>query len=91
MVVPPKDLRNLTDAEKIARYEQWKGVIANAGTYEIKGSTLTMRTVVSKNLNAMIRARTDTWDFKLEGSDVLWLIPPPERKSEPRIKLTRLE
>jgi hypothetical protein len=39
-VAPPKDPQNLTDAEKIARYEQWGPFIAIAGTYEIKGSTL---------------------------------------------------
>ena len=33
----PKDRQNLTDAEKIAFYEQWRAFAANSGTYEIKG------------------------------------------------------
>jgi len=40
---PPKDPNKLTDAEKIARYEQWSRFTANAGTYEVKGATLTRR------------------------------------------------
>jgi hypothetical protein len=38
-VAPAKDPQNLTDEEKIARYEQWRQFAANAGTYQIKGST----------------------------------------------------
>jgi hypothetical protein len=37
-VEAPKDPMNLTDAEKIARYEQWGPFTANSGSYEIRGS-----------------------------------------------------
>src|SRR5687768_14605321 len=33
-----KMLNQPTDAEKLARYEQWQPFAANSGTYEIKGS-----------------------------------------------------
>ena len=87
-----KDPRNLTDAEKIARYEQWNSFLANAGTYEVKGSALTMHAMVAKNQERMTSAATVTFEIKLEGSNTLWLIPPPDRTTtDPRVKFTRLE
>jgi hypothetical protein len=89
-VRPPIDPKNLTDAEKIERYEQWKSFVANAGTYEIKESTISMRATVAKNPNRVDKA--NTWEFKLEGTNTLWLIPTGDRvTTDPRVKLTRLE
>jgi hypothetical protein len=89
---PAKDPSNLTDAEKIAEHEQWRPFIANAGTYEVKGSTLTMHAMVAKNPDAMTTNATVTWEFKLEGTNVFWLIPPAGRSTtSPRVKFTRLE
>jgi len=89
-VGPAKDPKNLTDAEKIARYEQWRPFIANAGTYEINGMMLSMHATVAKNV--ITRGRPNVWEFKLEGSDTLWLIPTGDRAAtEPRVKLMRLE
>ena len=86
-VAPAKDPQNLTDAEKIARYEQWRPFTANAGTYEIKGSTLTICPIVAKNVNLMTSSYVQ--EFKLEGPNTLWLIPTPDNATtEPRIKLT---
>jgi hypothetical protein len=45
---PPKVAGKLTDAEKVARYEDWLAVTANSGTYEIKGTTLIRRPLVNK-------------------------------------------
>jgi len=45
---PPKDPSKLTDSEKIARYELWLPVIAQSGTYEVKGNMLTQRDIVAK-------------------------------------------
>ena len=85
-----KDRQNLTDAEKIVRFEQWKPLFANAGTYEINGSTLTIRPIVAKNARQMNGSHAA--EFKLEGLNTLWLIPTAEESAiEPRIKLTRLE
>ena len=89
---PAKDPHNLTDAEKIARYEHWNSFLANAGTYEVKGSTLTMNAMVAKNQERMSSAATATFEIKLEGSNIFWLIPPPDKATtDPRVKLTRLE
>ncbi|SRR6266545_690199 len=91
-VAPAKDPRNLTDAEKLARYEQWRPFIANAGTYEVKGSTLTLHAMVAKNVDVMTTAATQTWELKLEGANTFWLIPPADRATTSRrVKATRLE
>ena len=87
----PKDPQNLTDAEKIARYDQWRPFIANAGKYEVKGSTLTMHAMVAKNPNAMSGTTAVTWEFKMDGTNALWLVPPPERATDARIKFMRVE
>lgn len=91
-VAPPKEAGKLTDAEKIARYEQWRAFIANAGTYEVKGSTLTLHAMVAKNQERMTSAATVTLEIKLEGSNTLWTIPPADMATTvPRVKVTRLE
>jgi len=91
-VAPAKDPQNLTDAEKIARYAQWKPFAANSGTYEIKGSTIIKVAIVAKNVAGMTNPRRNIWEFKLEGANTLILIPTGNlAATEPRIKLTRLE
>ena len=90
---PAKDPDNLTDAEKIARYEQWSQFTANAGTYEVKGSTLTRHPFVAKNETVMARNSSLANDFKLEGN-TLWLIAKSEAgqpASETRTRLKRVE
>lgn len=91
-VAPAKDPQNLTDAEKIARFEEWRTLVANAGTYEIKGSTLIRRPTVAKSVQVMTSDAPTEVTFKLEGPNTLWLIPTGDRAAtEPRTKLTRLE
>jgi hypothetical protein len=46
-----------TDAEKIARYEFWAPVVADAGTYELRGSTLIQRQIVNKDGPPIERTR----------------------------------
>ncbi len=88
----PSDMgREVTDAEKIGLFEQWKWFVGISGSYEVKGSTVLLRPIVAKT----------TWDidkqtepeFKLDGSNTLWLIPTAKgaRNVGLRIKLTRLE
>jgi len=59
---------NPTTEEKIAAYDSF---IANAGTYELSGTTLTVRPVVSKHPNFM-GGGFDTYEVRSEG-DTLWL------------------
>jgi hypothetical protein len=89
---PAKDPENLTDAEKIARYEQWSPFTANTGTYEVKGSMLLFHPIVAKNVEVMTSGTPITWELKVEAPNTLWLIPPSERATtDPRLKFTRLE
>ena len=77
-----------TDAEKIARYEQWEPFTANAGTYEIKGTTLTRRHLVAMRDDVM-SGPPNVAEFKLEG-DTLWLIFGSAANGT-RFKLLRVE
>ncbi len=81
----------LTDADKVARYEEWNPFTANTGTFEIKGSTLTRRTLVAKNVGVMSSTTPNAQEFTLEG-DTLWLTGPApgDPKSQTRFKLTRV-
>jgi hypothetical protein len=89
---PAKDPGNLTDAEKIARYEQWNPFTANSGTYEVKGSMLLLHPIVAKSVEVMTSGTPITWELKVEPPNSLWLIPPSDRATtDPRVKLTRLE
>jgi len=91
-VAPAKDPQNLTDAEKIARYEQCRNFIANSGNYEIKGSTLIMHPIVSKEVAGMATGIQITWEFKLEDVNTLRLIPTGDQSATvPKIRLIRLE
>jgi len=89
--VEAKDRQNLTDAEKIAFYEQWRAFAANSGTYEIKGSIITRRASVAKNAGLMARQESLSSEFKMEGPNTLWIMPPVDRPNDPRIKWTRVE
>ena len=62
----------LTDAQKIALDDHWGPFTANAGTYAIKGTTLTTKPLVAKNEGVM-QGPGQTREFKIEGS-TLWLI-----------------
>ena len=91
-VEPPKDPQNLTDAEKLARYEQWRPFTANAGTYEVKGATIIRRPSVAKNASVMTSTTPITAEFKLDGPNTLWLTPTDDRAAtDPRVKYTRVE
>jgi len=49
----PEDPAHLTDAEKIARYEEWAPFAASGGTYEVRGNTLITHNVVAKQVKGM--------------------------------------
>lgn len=90
---PAKDPNKLTEAEKIARYEQWSPFTANAGTYEVKGTTLMRRPLVAKNETVMAKNSSFENEFKLEGN-TLWVITKSaagQPASETRTKLKRVE
>jgi hypothetical protein len=49
----PKDPAHLTDAEKIAFYNEWAGYAASAGTYEVKGNTIINHNILAKMVRGM--------------------------------------
>jgi len=81
----------LTDADKVARFEEWNAFTANTGTFEVKGTTLTRRILVAKNVSVMSATTPNVQEFKLEG-ETLWLTGPApgDPKSQARFKLTRI-
>jgi hypothetical protein len=91
-VAPPANPQRVTDAEKIAFYDQWRPFTANAGTYEISGSVLNRHPIVAKNLDVMNRGTNVPFQLRFEGPDIVWLIPTGDFAArEPQLKLRRLE
>lgn len=77
-----------TDAEKLAAFDS---IIANSGTYEVSGSTVTTRPTVAKSPNFMSGGSL-TFTYELEG-DTLQLInsPPWAPDDETSSTLARVE
>ena len=59
---------SVTDAEKLAAYDSF---IANAGTYDVADSTITIHPVVARSPNFM-SGGSDKYQFRVSG-DTLWL------------------
>jgi len=107
MWVPGNQPRSLfkgegpTDQEKIAAYDSF---VANSGTYELAGTTLTFHPMVSRSPNFMAGGVSKS-EVRIEGT-TLWLTqkntdlsrrtgdrvaPSSGPASETRIKLSRVE
>jgi len=90
----PKDPAKLTDAEKLARYEDWLAVTANAGTYEIKGTTLIRRQLVAKGSPAPGQKTYEdaVRELRFEGNDKMFQsVKAADGKSVTTRAYTRLE
>ena len=90
---PRPDLpqENATDAQIAAAFRSFS---ANAGTYEIKGTTVTIRQMVAKNPNNMKPGSFVTFDFKIDGNTLS--LTPKVNTAGPianplTLKLVRLE
>ncbi len=68
---PDLPQQGATDAQKVA---VWTPVVAWAGTWEAKGNTFTMRSIVAKDPIEMAPGNFGTNEFKLEG-DTLTVTP----------------
>jgi hypothetical protein len=69
---PAKVANKLTDAEKIARYDDWLPITANSGTYEIKGTTLIRRPILAKGSPATGTITADAVrELKFEGNNTM--------------------
>jgi hypothetical protein len=84
----------LTDAEKLARYEAWNPFTANSGTYTVKGNMLTTRPLVAKNPAVMsATAQGQTREFRIEGNTLILVqrAAAGQPASETTTRLTRVE
>jgi hypothetical protein len=92
-LAPPKDPTNLTDAEKLARYEAWSSVNADGGTYEVQGNTLIQHPFVRKNPPGETGTYADlTFELGFDGNDTHTLtIRSADGKSVTTRTYTRLE
>jgi hypothetical protein len=107
MYVPGNKARTLykaqepTNDEKIAAFDS---LVANTGTYEISGSTLTIHPIVARNPNFMAGG-SDKYQFRIEGTTLTLtekstdlnvrignrVVPASGPASETRLKLVRME
>jgi hypothetical protein len=78
-----------TDADKVAAYDSF---VAGTGTYQLSGSTLTLRATLHKNPNEMA-GEPLTYHVEIDGGTLRMTIvdPPWAPDSETRITLRRLE
>ncbi len=88
-----KDPNKLTDAEKLARYEDWNRLTANAGVYDVKGTTLTMRPSVAKNVAVMTTDGPIVQEFRLNGNSLVLISKSAagQPASERRTTLARVK
>jgi len=88
------NVADATNATADELRQMWGPVVAEAGSYEVTATTLTMRPVVSKNPASMGSGVFFSYRYRLAG-DTLWLTPDRDNrgpaKSSPTIKLTRVE
>jgi hypothetical protein len=88
-----KDPANPTDAEKLAKYQEWAPLTAQAGTYEIKGATLTRLPTVAKNVSVIGPEGKSESEIKLTGTTLVMISKAPagQPAREQRLTLTRVK
>jgi len=85
----PKDPAHLTDAEKIAFYNEWAGYAASAGTYEVKGDAMINHNILAK----MVRGMTITEEaiiLNFDGNSFVAKPKPGNPNSDRETTYTRV-
>ena len=88
---PVQPLEKATDAQKVAA---WADFEAWAGTYEVKGTTLTTHDAIAKDPEDMKPGCFGSFDFKFEGNTLILILKAGETGPLPNpitYKLVRLE
>jgi hypothetical protein len=85
---PVKDPANPTDAEKVAKYQEWAPVVAQVGTYELKGATLIRLPTVAKNVSAIGPAGQAEAEIKLTGDTLVIISKAPAGQPARELRLT---
>jgi len=84
------DPTHLTEAEKLAKFEEWRPFAAVAGTYEVKGRTLVRHPMVAKNVSMTTADQTD--EIELRGNTLVIRGKSPGQPNRERtLTLTRLK
>ena len=84
----PKDPSHLTDAEKIALYNEWAAYGASAGTYEVKGNTWINHNVLAKMVRGMTLTEEATIT-KFDGNSFV-VSGSPDKPSDVQTTYTRV-
>ena len=88
---PVQPLEKATDAQKVA---VWADFEAWAGTYEVKGTTLTTHDAIAKDPEDMKPGCFGSFDFKFEGNTLILILKAGETGPLPNpitYRLVRLE
>jgi len=86
---PAQDPKQLSDAEKIARYDEWAPFAASAGSYEVSGNTLITHNLVAKNVKGMTRTE-EAVILEFDGNRFVATSKPGEPDSDTQSVFTRL-
>jgi len=90
----PRPEVNVSTASEAELVAMWRPFTAQAGTYEISGTTFTIHHIVAKNAGNVGPENFDTFSFKLEGT-TLWITSVSSNagpyKNPTTIKLTRVD
>ena len=88
---PVLSLEKATDAQKVAA---WTDFEAYAGTYEVKGTTVTFHDEIAKSPEGMKPGSFGSFDFKIEGNTLTLMMKADEAGPATngfKVKLVRIE
>lgn len=85
-----KDPANPTDADRLAKFTEWSPMQAQAGTYVLKGATLTRTPEVAKNAGQI--GQPNVQQITVKG-DTLTMVsqPPPGQTGTQTVTMTRVK
>ena len=86
-----KDPNNLTEAEKAARFDEWAPMQAQAGTYELKGATLTRHPQVAKNVGATAQPNVQQVTIKGNTLTMVSQAPAGQPPGTQTVTMTRVK
>ena len=86
--VPAKDPSKPT----LAELQEQNRFAAQAGTYDVKGDTITLHRIVALSIANMTAGNSATWTFKLDGKTLTLNNTNKDAQGAPlTVKLTRVE
>ena len=88
LLPPLKTPGKPTDAEKVQAADHWAPLITQAGTYEVMGTTLTLRPIVAKTQPF---TQLYTAQLRFEGNTLWTTVKLNDGRSESRRRYTRVE